>query len=33
MLSEDNVGNIEPFFRELGIQPIGFKEGIARYMR
>jgi len=33
MLSEDNVGNSEPFFRELGIQPIGFKEGIARYMR
>lgn len=33
MLSEDNIGNAKPFFEELKIAPIGFQEGISRYMR
>jgi NADH dehydrogenase len=32
MLQEDNVCDEKPFFKELGIKPIGFKEGISRYL-
>jgi len=33
MLQEDNVCEAKSFFEELEIEPIPFKEGIARYMK
>jgi uncharacterized protein YbjT (DUF2867 family) len=32
MFQEDNVCDAGPFFREFGISPIEFREGISRYM-
>lgn len=32
MLNEDNVGNMAPARERLGLQPVGFKEGIAAYL-
>jgi NADH dehydrogenase len=33
MLQEDNICDAAPFFDELRIQPIAFKEGISRYLK
>jgi NADH dehydrogenase len=33
MLQEDNTGNPEPANRLFGIKPMGFKEGIRKYLR
>ena len=32
MLLEGNVCDEKPFFTHFGIKPIGFKEGISKYL-
>jgi NADH dehydrogenase len=32
MLLEGNICDEKPFFAHFGIKPIGFKEGISKYL-